>query len=207
MVPGLNLPIRVLGEPAVFWGSREREWQVALRRAVRGTLSHPYLAFTVSSFRRHGNLFDLDNLAKVVVDEIAPAAESIWATMAEGEEPGVLIDERPPPPPPASATQIYISRPPTESLAQSAPLPELLDVLPMGEEEPLGTALDFESDQIPIHALGFEGATKAAFDALGPFLGSYWAGPKDYRIRDLRVTKRGNPGSSGLLLSIWLLES
>ena len=57
----------VAGEPVLSGGKGQDEWQEAIRRSVVGQPTHPSLTFVVSSLRRRGHPFDLDNLIHPVL--------------------------------------------------------------------------------------------------------------------------------------------
>ena len=59
-------------------------------------LKHPHLVFTVSNYLRRGNRFDIDNLSKLVLDEVGKDAETVWVEVLLGGEPGTLIADRRP---------------------------------------------------------------------------------------------------------------
>jgi hypothetical protein len=194
----------VPGEPAVFLGKGEREWKAAVQSTGVGTIRHPHLDFVVSSFKRRGHYFDIENLAKPVLDVVGAGAEMLWVTMREGQQPGVEIcDERPPL---ASGVvfSTYVAAPPTRSIRQ-APPPELLAAPALGTDEPLGLELRFDSAACRVWDCGFEGPIKALIDACGSMLGTYYQGARDYRIRELRVRRGTRVGAHGVHMGFWFL--
>jgi len=70
---------------------------------------------------------------------------------------------------------------------------------------PLGVSLVFKSDVARVGDFGFEGPIKAVLDGLGPLFGTYSNGPRDYRVRELRIERGGQPGQHGVSITIWRL--
>ncbi len=194
------------GEPVLFMGRREKEWQQAIADAVgAATHTHPRLLFRVAAFRRRGHYFDLDNLLKPAIDELAGPIDSVWASIHEAEEPGLEISDERAPDPPEESIQFRIEEPASSSVKREAPVPEVLAIGALGVDEPVGIDLAFD-DEAPLSDFGFTGPIKPSLDMLGPMLGTYGQGAADYRIRELRVRHKCRPGSAGLTVSAWLLE-
>jgi hypothetical protein len=101
----------------------------------------PRLRFVVSSWRRGGHRFDLDNFVDPVLAVVgAPLAErrSLWATVEMGEQPGVGISEQPLTPAPPHATTMHLAAPSRRSVRRADRLVELVHVAQLGSDEPCG---------------------------------------------------------------------
>jgi hypothetical protein len=194
----------VPGEPVLFMGRSEAVWKKRVQDAVVGKLSRPRLEFTVASFLRNGNRFDLDNLAKPVLAVVAPDAQSIWVKVRQGSEPGVHISEAAPPPPVAVERRVSIPQPPTRSKKRVETIPELVGANQIGQDEPLGIYLAFSGDDVAVSDCGFEGPIKPLIDSMWPILGGKAGSPADHRIRELRVVRAGS-GRLGVDVSVWFL--
>jgi hypothetical protein len=170
-------------------------------------LRNPRLRFVVSSWRRGGHWFDLDNLVDPVLAVVgAPVAErrSVWATVETGEQPGVAISERPPPPTPPHATKVHVAAPPRRSVRTADRLVELIHVAQLGSDEPCGYTLTLGTDTGGL-IFGFDGPIKPTVDALWPLLGGTSHAPADHRVRELRVLV--DPSATGISATLWLLDS
>lgn len=195
----------VHGEPALLLSRGEAVWQDNVRGCGVGNLVDIRLRFIVSSWRRGGNLFDLDNLVDPVLSVVgAPEARrrSVWAAVEVGDEPGVEISATPPPPAPQGATTVHLRAAPRRSMRTAERLAELVDHAPIGIDEPCGCSLTLGSDT-PGLVFGFEGPIKPTIDALWPLLGGAAHSPDDHRIRDLRV--RNDPSATGVIVALWSL--
>lgn len=196
----------ILGEPVLFMGRGEKEWQQSIAGAIDvAAHRHPRFLFRVGAFRRRGHYFDLDNLVKPAIDKVVGPIESVWASILEAEEPGLEISDERAPSPPDDALRLRVEDPPLSSIKRDAPAPEVVAVGPLGVDEPVGIDLAFDGDAL-ISDFGFTGPIKPSLDMLGPLLGTHGQGAADYRIRELRVRKDCRPGSSGIEISAWLLE-
>jgi hypothetical protein len=196
----------VMGEPPSFFTRNEADWKAAIRRACSNTLQHPCLRFVVSSWQRCSNYFDLDNISKPVLDVVGKEATTVWVSEELGESSGVAIgDEVPPLPPELCEEPIYIANPPTQSVRSSIPLPELENRKMVGNDEPLGLVLTFDSNEARVGDFGFEGPIKPLIDRLGPLLGTYSQGVADYRIHEIRIFKGHQPDDSGVTVGLWFL--
>jgi hypothetical protein len=177
-----------------------------VRRAVRATYRHPHLVFTVASFKRSGHYFDLENLAKPVLDFVAPDAEAVWVSMQLGTSEGMEIEQCAPPPPSQYDLSFRIAAPPAQSSASRPAHPELLSVpCPLGSDEALGLELAFDSPTTPVSNFDFTGPIKALIDDLEPVLGSYHQKGRDYRIHELRIIRGQRPSSRGMAVTFWYL--
>lgn len=198
----------VPGEPALLLSRNEKPWrQLVAECGLRG-LEAVRLRFVVTSWRRGGNAFDLDNLVDPVLAAVcAPPAQRqpVWATVELGDEPGVEISEQAPPPAPPAATTVQIRTAPHRSVRTALdPLEELVNESTIGDDEPCGCSVVLGADT-PGVVFGFEGPVKPTIDSLWPLLGGAAHAPADHRIRDLRVTVE--PERVGVAVSVWLLES
>lgn len=196
----------VAGEPVLFMGRGEAEWKQQIRERIVEVPVNPHIRFVVSSHKRRGHHFDLDNLAKPVLDVLGKEADSVWATVEEGQMPGVEISEQVPRGSPEGCLSIRIEEPPSRSVKRLEPLAELAEAVAYGSQEPLGLAIEFDSPTVNIADFGFEGPIKSLVDALEQLLGSYGQGGADYRIRDLRIRCGQRTDGEGVTLSLWMLE-
>jgi hypothetical protein len=199
----------VPGSPAVYLGAGESAWKKLLG-GCGFMSSRPAMIFTVSSWKRYGNWFDLDNLTWPVISALTLVPDSIWSTVRRAEPVGVTLWEQGPP---AVDHEIafarHIAQPPLSSQAGIPALIELEGASVLGRAEPLGLELTFDDPAAPIGNFGFNGPVKPMIDALGPLLGwhgSKKGGPADHRIHDLRVRRGKVPGSHGAQLRLWYLE-
>lgn len=196
----------VAGEPALLLSRHESRWREVVRQCGTASLRSTRLRFVVSSWRRGGHLFDLDNLVDPVLGVVAAPPserESVWATVEVGDPAGVEISDTPPPPPPALATTVKLSAAPRRSVRTAERLAELVEHTPLGTDEPCGCALVLGHNTAGV-VFGFNGPIKPTIDALWPLLGGAAHSPADHRIRDLRVTRDGS--MSGVTVSLWTLE-
>ena len=206
MLTAPNDPIFIAGEPALLLTRGEAAWRDLVRTCGLSALRRPRLRFIVSSRRRGGHRFDLDNLVDPVLGVVgAPPIDrgSVWATVEIGHEPGVAISEEAPPPAPADATAVHLASPPQRSIRRIERLAELVDHAPIGADDPCGCALTLGRDTRGL-VFGFEGPIKATIDALWPILGGAEHAPADHRIQDLRVTV--DPSATGVSVALWLLD-
>jgi hypothetical protein len=178
-----------------------------VRAVGKAGLQNPRLRFVVSSWRRGGHRFDLDNLVDPVLAVVgAPVAErrSVWATVETAEQPGVAISERPPPPAPPHATKVHLAAPPRRSVRAVDRLAELVHVTQLGSDEPCGCTLTLGADTGGL-IFGFDGPIKPTVDALWPLLGGTSHAPADHRVRELRVMV--DPSATGISATLWLLDN
>lgn len=197
----------VAGEPALLLSRGEAAWREAVRGCGLSNLRSPRFHFIVTSWRRGGNQFDLDNLVDPVLAAVGarpPDRVSVWATVEVGIHPGVVITDAPPPPPPASSVTLHLATAPSRSVRTSECLAELLDQAPVGTEEPCGCSLILGPDTTGV-VFGFDGPIKPTIDALWPLLGGAAHAPADHRIRDLRVSR--DPLRAGVQVALWPLPN
>lgn len=198
----------VEGEPALLLSRNEKAWRDLVVACGMSGLEEVRLRFIVTSWRRGGNPFDLDNVVDPVLAAVCAPAEqrrSVWATVELGDDPGVEISEQAPPPAPAGAARVELRDPPRRSVRTARePLPEFVNVAAIDGDAPCGCALVLGGDT-PGVVFGFEGPVKPTIDALWPILGGAAHSPADHRIRDLRVTVE--PHRAGVIASVWLLET
>lgn len=194
------------GEPALLLSRSEREWREAVRGCGLAELHTPRLRFVVSSWRRYGNRFDLDNLVDPVLGVVGARPselQSVWATVEVGAVPGVEIQEAPAPPAPASAVTVHLATAPRRSVRTADRLAEFVGHHPVGDDDPCGCSIVLGPDTAGI-VFGFEGPVKPTIDALWPLLGGAAHAPADHRIQDLRV--RMNGAALGVEVAVWPLE-
>jgi hypothetical protein len=196
----------VSGEPALLLSRSEREWRDAVSGCGLVELTTPRLRFVVSSWRRYGNRFDLDNLVDPVLGVVGAdrsLLRSVWATVEVGPVPGVEIGEAAVPPAPAPAVRVHLASAPRRSVRSVERLVELEGHEPVGVDAPCGCSITLgpETDGI---VFGFEGPVKPTIDALWPLLGGAAHAPADHRIQDLRVCV---DDTVGVEVAVWELES
>ena len=195
----------VAGEPALFLTSGERLWKKAVAAAALPPLAHPALHFTVATFRRRGQPFDLDNLAKPVIECLGGRPTTVWVTIQEGTRSGVEIADELPPPAPGDAMAVVVGSPRSRSVFPTVPMAEFASLDRFGQpQEPLGLQIMFDSETARISDFGFSGPIKPFIDGMETVLGPSSHGPADHRIRELRITKGNNPGGFGATVRIWL---
>ncbi|GHO56073.1 hypothetical protein [Ktedonobacter robiniae] len=195
-------------EPPTFLSSGEKEWKENVRAICSQSLQHPCLRFVVSSWVRRYNYFDLDNIAGPVLNVVGMESSTVWVSMELGETPGVAISNHPPPIPSNLCQEpLYIRNPPIKSISSAALLPELEGQNIIGDEEPLGLILIFDSDETRIGDFSFEGPIKPLIDSFGPLLGTYHQSAKDYRIHEIRILKGHRIGERGVRVGFWFLPS
>jgi hypothetical protein len=200
--------IFVPGKPLTdIWGAPGLRWREQLQAHITRPLTNPYLTFT----RNDRSWFDLDNLVyPVVAVSGCSACESIWASVERGEPEGVLIREAVPPTPlSVDSFALYIARPSTSSVSSRAVIPELHDVEAFGGDGPLGLALEFDGSDVAVGDLSYDGPTKSCIDDLTPLFGETMISgrmlAKDYRVRELRITRGHAPERAGVTVTLWHL--
>jgi hypothetical protein len=199
----------VAGKPLTeIWAASGLPRRDTLSASIAGPLTHPYLTFT----RRDRPSYDLDNLVYPVVAVAGCAAcESVWARVEQGAEEGAHVQERLPPPAPVGddVLTVRLARPSRSSVTGRTPPRELEAIGSFGGDEHLGLALDFDDDDVPIGELSFDGPVKSLVDDLTPIFGerliSGRALAKDYRVRELRITRGQAPGGGGVTATVWFL--
>ncbi len=199
----------VSGKPLTdIWAAPGLAWRDRLAKHLTGPLRHPYLSFV----RKDRSHYDLDNLVYPVLAVTGcSACDSIWATVAMGDEEGVLVREVFPPSAPEDdeVRRIYIANPSHGSVANRPVPEELLGVLPVGDNEPLGLALAFDDPNVEVGEMSYDGPTKSLTDDLAPLFGWQMVRGRregrDERVRELRVTRGHAPRKSGVTVSVWPL--
>ncbi len=219
------LSLRVDGEPATFLTERAMEWKRRIKDRLQATpgcfptsAQGLRLDFVVSSWKRNHQTFDLDNLGKLVLDELQrPAVLFVEATVARGDLPGVqlIIAER------ATCTldlPYWFSDLPCVSQRQDRNRPHraLNEAREIEGNDALCVHLDVHEDA-PLTDFGFgENPAKKRFvkptlDLLWPVIGidPTWRRKndpdrvqgKDYRIRHLVIT-RSSARRSGVSVGV-----
>lgn len=204
--------IFVAGRPLCdIWGASGLRWQRILAAAIPTPLRHPHLRLV----RNDRHPFDLDNLAYPVLAASGCATcESVWASVAVGPVEGVWVSEEVPPPPPSPpvSVSVRIQRPSTASVAERLPAPGswlAAQVVAVGCN--VGLSLEFDSPDVAVGEMSYEGPTKSLIDDLGPLLG--WRPYRgrmvsaDDRVKELRVTRGHRPGDHGVLVTVWRLDT
>lgn len=198
----------VPGKPLTdVWAAPGLAWRAVLEKHLAGPMAHPRLRFV-----RHDRArVDLDNLTYPVLAVLGIAAcDTIWASIVSEAEEGVYVTEAPPPPPPPSAFSVHIDRPSSGSVAGRPALPAVLESSPIGLDNPLGLALEFDAQDVVIGTLSYEGPTKSLIDDLAPLFGSSLVNGKlqgkDHRIKELRITRGHHAGAGGVTVSVWELD-
>ena len=193
------------GEPVLSGGYGQTEWQDAIRARVRGAVYSPRLTFVVSSLRRRGHRFDLDNLVHPVLMVLDEPIDRVAARLYVGAPQGLLIEDRAPDVPPNDGLRsIYITGHSVMSARGRVGIPQIANDLILDEHEGIGLSLEFDRSDIPIRR-GWFGPTEAVVDDLVPWLGTYTAREliADHRIRDLRFERGLNPTKEGVRISVW----
>lgn len=199
----------ISGKPLTdIWAAPGLAWRDRLADHLKAPLRNPFLSFV----RKDRSHFDLDNLVYPVVAVTGcSACESIWATVERGLNEGVLVREMPPPPVPTAVAirHLYLASPSHSSVANRPVPDELVDVEPVGKDEPLGLALAFDDPCVEVGEMSYEGPTKSLIDDLAPLFG--WRTVrgrregKDERVRELRITRGHASGKNGVTISVWQL--
>lgn len=203
----VGAPMFVAGKPLTdIWAAPGLQWRSKLSCAIRAPLRNPHLRFV----RNDRNHFDLDNLAYPVLAVAGCAAcESLWATVERGTREGVWISEQVPPPPPTGSVALRIELPSVSSVATRIPPPDLLGVEVVAEGHNLGLTLAFDSAEVAVGELSYEGPTKSLIDDLGPLLGFRpYIGrvvSNDERVKELRITRGHRANGRGVEVSFWPL--
>lgn len=198
-------PVYITGEPVLSGGRGQDAWQEAIRQRVDPTIASPTLTFVVSSTRRRGHPFDLDNLVHPVLMVFDEPIDRVSARMYVGSSPGLLIEDRPLEPPPADcARTIYIASHSRVSARGRLGIPVIADDEPLMDHEGLALHLAFDSPDIPIRR-GWFGPTEAVVDDLVSWFGTYTSRQliADHRIRDLRIERGLSPTKQGVAISVW----
>jgi hypothetical protein len=200
--------IFVSGKPLTdIWSAPGLRWRDSLVARVRGPLRNPHLVFT----RKDRSWYDLDNLTYPVVAVAGCAhCESVWARVEQGAPEGVLIRDQVPPSPPAASGDVfacYIARPSNASTKDRPAVPELAGVAPFGVDENLGMALQFDGERVAVGELSYDGPIKSLVDDLTPLFGHRSISgrllAKDYRVRELRITRGHAPSRAGVTVTLW----
>ena len=173
------------GEPVPWMGAGEGAWTWHVRKELPQPLNRPYFAFTPDaprSPRRRG----LDDYLKPVLGEMKNDPLSLWATLVEGDRPGLRIADTPPGFPPIIDRVLEVPYsaggldPRTLADAVSAQ-PRLLGRGPVGVHLTLRRILRTDVE--------YGGAIRVVFDGLSVLLGGDLQSPADTRIWDLRVVR------------------
>ena len=198
-------PTFVPGEPVLSGGRGQDEWQDAIRSRVNSSISNPTLTFVVSSVRRRGHPFDLDNLVHPVLMVLDDPIDRVSARLYVGAPQGLLIEDRVPDAPPQdSSHSIYVSSHSDGSTRGRMGIPQIDNDQVLDEHEGLGLSLSFDRSDIAIRQ-GWFGPTEAVVDDLIPWFGTYTSRGliADHRIRDLRIERGVNPSDRGVRISVW----
>jgi len=203
--PRLTRPVFIAGEPVLSGGRGQEDWQELIRASAGAAIESPRLTFTVSSLRRRGHPFDLDNLIHPVLMVFDEPIDRVAARLFVGGRPGLFIeDERPSPPPSDCVHSIYVTSHSTTSSRGRSGIPEISRDEVCIDHEGVGLSLAFDRPDIPIRK-GWFGPTEAVIDDLVPWLGTYTSKHliADHRIRDLRIERGVNPTADGVRISLW----
>jgi hypothetical protein len=196
----------VEGRPALFLTPREPVWRELVRAAGIQARTIPRLTFIVSGFRRGGQDFDVDNLAKPVLEIVSTDPTSVWVRVEEGTREGVLIEDGVPPPAERTDLLLDVLEPRRRSVRPAVPLQEASGMPVLGTANaPIGLEIAFDDEMERIGDFGFAGPVKPLIDSLGTVLGTYAGGPRDYRIKELRIRRGERPSARGARLRLWLL--
>jgi hypothetical protein len=202
-------PIFVPGEPVLSGGRGQDEWQRKIRDCAPSTVTYPKLTFVVSSLKRYGQLFDLDNLVHPVLMVFHDPIDNMTARLYVDDQPGLLIEDAISDPPTENVLRyVYVQSHSKGSVRNRPGISEIADDAVFDEHEGVGLSLAFDSDDIPIRK-GWFGPTEAVVDDLVPWLGRYTARGliADHRIRDLRISRGNNPDGMGVSIAIWYVPN
>lgn len=162
------------------------------------------LRFVVTSWRRRGHLFDIDNLAKPVLDTLSrPAVPFVEAEIQFGSDPGVEISV-PRNPLRQVAPIVWIPHLPRTSIRRPEADPSLLEVPPIGVGDFLRVHLHVHEHDL-ITNFDFTGFVKPTIDRLWPLLGGTARAPGDHRIKHL-IVSRSSERQTGVSIGIELLD-
>lgn len=198
----------VAGKPLTdIWSDAGLRWRQTLAAAIETPLRNPRLHF-IRNDRSH---YDLDNLVYPVLEVAGCAScESVWASVGSGAIEGVWLSEQAPPGPPMNAVALRIEQPNVSSDARRIPPPELRDLEVVAEGLHVALALQFDSGDVPVGEMSYEGPTKSLIDDLAPLLGTrLYRGrvvSNDERVKELRISRNHRPAGSGVRVSIWPAE-
>lgn len=176
----------VEGEPVAWMGAGEGAWLWHVSRELPKPLNRPYLAFTLSNARSAGRR-GLDDFLKPILDEMKNDPVSLWATLAQGDRPGLRISDTGPAFPPIIDRVLEVPfnaagsiDPKTLSDAVNA-VPRLLGRGPVGVHVTLRSLTRRDAE--------YGGIIRVVFDGLSILLGGDLQSPADTRIWDLRVVR------------------
>ena len=86
---------------------------------------------------------------------------------------------------------------------------ELAGIEPYGDTEPIGLALEFDAADVTVGNLSYDGPIKSCVDHLTPLFGETMISgrmlAKDYRVRELRITRGHAPQRAGVDVTLWRL--
>jgi hypothetical protein len=102
---------------------------------------------------------------------------------------------------------VRIALPSTASVAQRVAPPELAGVEVIAAGSNVGLSLAFDSPDVAVGMMSYEGPTKSLIDDLGsrPYRGRMVSA--DDRVKELRVTRGRRPGDHGVLVGVWRLNT
>jgi hypothetical protein len=202
------MKIWVEGEPATFLTRREKEWRVRIREGI-GNFKVPsnhgiVLRFVVSSWRRRGHHFDVDNLGKPILDELGrPKCTFVEAELRVGQVPGAEIAV-------AQAPSMEVERSlwlrdlPRKSVRRPDADPALVETAAIGRGHSVRAHLEVHEDD-NLTNFDFTGFVKPTLDRLWPILGGSALRPEDHRIHHLIVT-RSTHRPSGISIGIEVMN-
>lgn len=199
--------ISLVGEPAVFMGSNVKNWEQTVRAGVQSlTLpTEPFgvrLRFRVSNWKRGGNLFDLDNLAKPVLDALpVPQARWVDATVELSPNPGLEISLSTGLPENLPTPTIWFPQTVRGSRRPTVEHPVLAGAARIEGAGAVQALLVAHEEVDSVTEFGFEGFVKPTLDQLWPVLGGDLSKPHDHRVRRL-VVMRSNDRPSGVSLGV-----
>lgn len=198
----------VEGEPPTFnypMNPRERAWRAQVLDVVAGWNLGPAQGiraeFVVSSDKRGGHSFDLDNLAKPVFDAFSGSTpQFVEVTRRVGHPPGVGIEESSTEPE-VPQFQCWVSMLWRGSKRDTIAYPGFADILVV-PAVPVHVHLCFhEPVSLTNFGLDAEAVIKPTIDHLWPVLGGTPGRPNDHRIIRLAITQ-GHARSSGVSLYV-----
>ncbi len=196
--------IYVVGEPVLSGGRGQDEWQSRIAARLTGRIDSPSLTFVVASLKRHGQVFDLDNLIPPVLMMLEPPIDAVHARLYVGEPSGLLIRDQVFRQPAGAERTLYVDFHSMKSARDRIGIPGIAGDSALDEHDGIGLSLEFDRDDIPIRQ-GWFGPTEAVVDDLSPWLGRYTSRQlvADHRIREIHFSRSNNPGREGVKISAW----
>lgn len=199
------MAVWIEGEPTSFLTPLESAWKEKLRSRLVGFIGPAgagiRLSFKVTSWKRRGNHFDIDNITKPVLDVLGFADALFVDTAAElSSNPGVEVafahDHRRL----GDAAHFWIKSAIVGSVRRPDPHRDLPHDLKFSGAAPLRVHLTIH-EPLLLTNFGFTGFVKPTLDSLWPVLGGSSLTPSDHRIHHL-IVARSSERPSGVSVAI-----